>query len=76
MLRCPIKDHHGLWDCILPTVEFAYNNSVNRSIGKIPFEIVHGYKPRTLIDLLPTLSLHRMSESAESFAQRMHDLHK
>ena len=37
---------------------------------------MHGYKPRTHIELLPTSSLHRVSESVESFAQRMHDLHK
>ena len=69
-------NHLGLWDSILPTVEFAYNNLVNRSTGKTPFEIVHGYKPMTPIDLLPTSSLHRVSESAESFAQCMHDLYK
>ena len=28
------------------------------------------------IDLIPTPALHRMSESAESFVSRMHELHK
>ena len=76
LLRCLIREHPGLWDVILPTIEFAYNNSVNKSTGKKPFEIVHGYKPRTPIDLLSTSSLHRVSESTESFAQHMYDLHK
>ena len=76
LLRCLVKEHPRLWDYILPTVEFAYNNSINRSTGKTPFKIVHGYKPRTPIDLLPTSSLHRVSESVEPFAQRMYDLHK
>ena len=52
LLRCLVKEHPRLWDCILPTVEFAYNNSVNRY--KTPFEIVHGYKPRSPIDFLRT----------------------
>ena len=40
-----------------------------------PFEVVHGYKPRKPLDLLP-MSLHaRVSESAESFAHRIQDLH-
>ena len=76
LLRCLVGEKLEIWDVILPTAEFAYNNSVNRSTSKTPFKIVHGYKPRTPIDLLPTSSLHRVSESAESFVQCMHNLHK
>ena len=32
---------------ILPQAEFAYNNSVNRSTSKSPFQIVYGNSPRT-----------------------------
>jgi len=32
--------------------EFAYNSSVNRSIGMSPFEVVHGYKLRKPINLI------------------------
>jgi len=40
-----------------------------------PFEVVHGYKPMKPLDLL-LMSLHaRVSESAESFARRIQDLH-
>jgi len=40
-----------------------------------PFEVVHGYKPRKPLNLLP-ISLHaRVSESAKSFARRIQDLH-
>jgi len=40
-----------------------------------PFEVVNGYKPRKPLDLLP-MSIHtRVSESAESFARRIQDLH-
>ena len=60
----------------LSRAEFAYNNSVNRSTGKSPFEIVTGYKPNQPIDLIP-LPIHaRVSEFAESFAQHVRDLHK
>ena len=37
---------------------------------------MHGFKPRSPIDLIPTPALHRMSESAESFVSSMHELHK
>jgi len=75
LLRCLVSDHNRNWDLILPTAQFAYNSSINGSISMSPFEVVHGYKPRKLLDLLP-MSLHaRVSESAESFARRIQDLH-
>ena len=46
LLRCLVGDNLGNWDLILPQAEFAYNNSINRSTGMSPFEIVHRYKPR------------------------------
>ena len=75
LLRCLVGDHPGTWDLILPAAEFAYNSSINRTTGKSPFKVVHGFKPRTPIDLVPTPALHRVSESAEIFAKCMHELH-
>uniref|UniRef100_A0A2N9GGF1 RNA-directed DNA polymerase n=1 Tax=Fagus sylvatica TaxID=28930 RepID=A0A2N9GGF1_FAGSY len=48
---------------------------VNRSLGISPFEVVHGYPPRKPLDLLPMSPHVRVSESAEAFAQHLHDLH-
>uniref|UniRef100_A0A2N9HIL9 CCHC-type domain-containing protein n=1 Tax=Fagus sylvatica TaxID=28930 RepID=A0A2N9HIL9_FAGSY len=53
LLRCLVGDHARTWDSILPIAQFAYNNSVNRTIGMSPFEVVHGYKARKPLDLLP-----------------------
>ena len=75
-LRCLVGEHLGTWDLIPPTAEFAYNSSVNMTTGKSPFEVVHGFRPMTPIDLIPTPILHRVSESAEPFATHMHELHK
>ena len=75
MLRCLVRVKQGVWDLILSTAEFAYNNSVNRSTGKSPFQIVNGYPPCTPIDFVP-LPLHMcVSEPAENFAKHIHDLH-
>ena len=76
LLRCLVGEHPRNWDLILPTTEFAFNNSINRITGKSPFEIVHEFKPRSPIDLIPTPTLHRMSEFAKSFVSRMHELYK
>jgi hypothetical protein len=36
-LRSLVTEHHSQWDHILPQVEFAYNDSLNKSIGQSPF---------------------------------------
>jgi len=60
---------------ILPHVEFAYNNSINRSTGLNPFEVITGCKPRKPVDLIP-MPLHaRASESTELYAQHINGLH-
>ena len=61
------------WDEVLLVAEFAYNNSVNRSTGISPFEVVTGYRPRKPIDLHMSIG-DRPSASAESFAQHLHEL--
>jgi hypothetical protein len=75
LLRCLVSDHNRNRDLILPTVQFAYNSSINRSIGTSSFEVVHGYKPRKPLDLLPMSLYARVSELVESFARRIQDLH-
>ena len=60
----------------LSTAEFAYNNSINRTIGMSPAEVAYGFKPRQPIDLIPMSQYARTSESASAFTSHLHDLHK
>ena len=77
LLRCLVGENIRAWDLILHTAKFAYNSSVNRTIGMSPFEVVRSYEPRQPIDLIPMAPHHiRMSESAALFASHIHDLHK
>jgi hypothetical protein len=46
LLRSLATKHNNQWDQILPQEEFAYNDSPNRSTGKIPFHILYGMHPR------------------------------
>ena len=75
LLRCLVGEANQNWDSILPIAQLAYNGSVNKSIGASPFEFVHGYTPRKPLDLLPMSPHVRIFESAEVFAQHIHDLH-
>jgi hypothetical protein len=46
-----VTEHHSQWDHILPPEEFAYNDSLNRSRGQSPFQIVYGMQPRAVSEL-------------------------
>lgn len=51
LLRCLTKEYGQAWDQIIHQVEFAYNDSVNRSTGKSHFEVVYGIHTRGVLDL-------------------------
>jgi hypothetical protein len=53
LLRCLIGDNPREWESILPLAEFAYNSSLNRSTQAAPFEVVYGYKPASVTELIP-----------------------
>ena len=44
-LRCLVGDKPSNWKVVLAQAEFAYNNFVNRSTEKKPFEIVTRMHP-------------------------------
>ena len=47
LMRACVLDHLGVWDEVLPLVEFTYNNSFHASIGMAPYEALYGRKCRT-----------------------------
>ena len=61
---------------VLTQAEFAYNNSVNRSTGKTPFEIVTGMHPRGISDLRDVAGEEKRSATGEEFSNFMESLHK
>ena len=75
LLRSLVTEHHSSWDNILPQAEFTYNDSVNWSIGKIPFQIVYGTQPRGVSELRESEQATTSSARAEEFAEAMEELH-
>ena len=75
LLRSLVTEHHSSWDNVLPQAEFAYNDLVNRSTGKSPFEIVYGRQPRGVSELRDSEQIMTKSASVEEFAEAMEELH-
>ena len=47
MLRACVLDFKGNWDQYLALIEFAYNNSFQKSKGMAPYEALYGRKCQT-----------------------------
>jgi hypothetical protein len=75
LLRSLVTKHHSQWDNILPQEEFAYNDSINRSTGQSPFQIVYGTQPRGVSELRDSKQDEIRSASAEDFTEAMKELH-
>jgi hypothetical protein len=75
LLRSLVTEHHSSWDQILPQAKFAYNDSVNRSTGKSPFQILYGTQPRGVSELRESGQAMTSSATAEEFTEAMQELH-
>ena len=71
LLRILVTEHHSQWDSIFPQAEFAYNDSVNRSTGQSPFQIVYGVQSRGVSELRDSEQTATRSASAEEFTEAM-----
>ena len=76
LLRCLVGDKPSSWDMVLAQAEFSYNNSVNRSTRKKPFEIVTRMKPRGISVLRDNVGEKKRSAVGEEFSNFMESLHK
>lgn len=57
LLRSLSGENPCQWDLALAKAEFAYNDLVNRSRGKSPFQIDYGRLPRGVADLVALSNL-------------------
>ena len=76
LLRCLVGDKLEGWDLILPQAKFAYNNSINRSTDRSPFQIVYGSSPSTTPKLSKMEQGERTSAKVEEFAKHIKSLHE
>jgi hypothetical protein len=74
LLRSLVTEHHSQWDNIFPHVEFAYNDSLNRSTGQSLFQVVYGMQPKGVSELRDSEQTATRSVSAEDFPEAMKEL--
>ena len=65
MLRSYTHQYGDDWDNQLTAVEFAYNNSVNRSTQQTPFYLLYGRHPRVPMDLYNPAEAEPVPSAAE-----------
>ena len=71
MLRAYVSPHHDDWDEHLVAMEFAYNDSLNPSIGYSPFYLNYGCNPNTPLTLICKTDGQAGPEDVADFAARM-----
>ncbi|MGV7343202.1 hypothetical protein PJI17_31380, partial [Mycobacterium kansasii] len=75
LLRCISGEKSKQWDLSLSQAEIAFNNIVNRSTGKSPFQIIYGRVPRHTLDLVPLPKHPGTSIAAEYMADKIMGIH-
>jgi hypothetical protein len=76
MLQAALKKNLKMWEECLPHVEFAYNRAVHSTTEFCPFELVYGFKPIALIDLLPLPLQEQTNLDASMRAKFVKKLHE
>ncbi|QHO56666.1 Transposon Ty3-I Gag-Pol polyprotein [Arachis hypogaea] len=71
LLRVVVGKNLKTWKDYLPFIEFAYNRTIRSSIGFSPFELVYGFNPLTVLDLLPLSLSDIVSLDAEGKAEKV-----
>ncbi|XP_026399458.1 uncharacterized protein LOC113295329 [Papaver somniferum] len=75
LIRAKCMDNSKQWDIFLPHMEFAFNTSVNRSLGITPFEIVYSKVPNHTLDLVVLPNTQIRSVAGDSFVDKATELH-
>ncbi|KAA3477920.1 reverse transcriptase [Gossypium australe] len=76
LLRALVQKNFKTWEECLPHIEFTYNRSVHSATKFSPFEIVYGFNPLTLLDLLPLPTDKFVHSDARKKAEYVKELHR
>ena len=75
LLRILVGYHPKQWDQLLAHAKYACNDSSNKCIGKITFQIVYGMHPRGVHELTYLGTTEKRSVDGEEFSNAIQELH-
>jgi hypothetical protein len=77
LLRSLSGENPSKWDLVLAQDKFTYNDSINRSIGMSPFQVVYGRSPKGVVDLVKFPDLEdKRSVDANEFVENIKEIHE
>ena len=71
-----IKKNIKEWEECLPIAEFAYNRARHSTTDKSPFEVIYGFNPFSLLDILPLPLQVRINMDAGAQASYLKKVHE
>jgi len=77
LLRIILKKNLKSWEECLSHVEFSYNKIVRNTTNSSPFEVVYGFNPLTLLDLLSMPNIfvlkHKDAQAKVDYVKKLHE---
>src|SRR5690242_14550059 len=75
-LRAYVNHRQDDWDELLTPIEFAINNSKQKSTGYSPFELTYGQSPLTPSIMLNQRAIDSRTPAANDFLEKMRALNQ
>ena len=76
MMRAFVNKYHSNWEDILPSLLYAYHNTIHSATGYTPHRLLFGWTPRDLRVPMLSASAPRFPEIEVWLSQRQNDLRK